>query len=77
MPPKALTTTLPTVITTLGNRDTSIASDLDIVTIAQLKSVIKQNNINNRILVKQLNNIKKKKIKMLSIKRFAKDKHKL
>jgi hypothetical protein len=33
MPPKALATTLSTVATALGNRDTNIQSDLDIVTI--------------------------------------------
>ena len=77
MLPKAPITTLTTVVITLGDRDTSIVSDLDIVTMAQLKSIIKQNNTNNQILVKQLRDIKKEKIKMPLIKRFVGEKYKL
>jgi len=40
MPPKVLVITLSIVVTTLGDRDTSMLLDLDIVIINQLRSVI-------------------------------------
>ena len=46
MLPKAPVITPSMVVTTLGNRDTSIQTNLDIVIMNQLRSIIKQNNAN-------------------------------
>ena len=79
MPPKAPTTTPPTVITTLGiSGDTSIGKgNLRVVTMEQLQLVVNQLIGNSRALKQRINKIGTSKIKMPFIKRYSGKKTKL